>query len=177
MDTKKSKKGFTLVELVITLVLVAILAALAGPPFQELIRRNQIRSITDDFMAVFNTGRSEAIKRNRQVVICASTDGANCDVANWDSGWMMFAETVTNNGDIDAGEPIIQVGLALPVGYTLRGTAPNASSVVLNPDGSTTGLGGTFRICSPAADITLARSIVFNIVGRPRQQLGTDVCP
>ena len=173
-------KGFTLIELMITIALAAIILSLAGPGFQELVRRNQVRAITDDFYTVFNTARSEAVKRNSQVVLCASSAGVSCDGATWDSGWLMFIDD-DGNGDVNGAEPIVQVGSALPANYTLRAGAPYSTAITLNPDGSVNGISGTFRICSPEADAVAdtdeSRSITFLSYGGPRLQKGAAVCP
>ncbi|TNE92931.1 MAG: prepilin-type N-terminal cleavage/methylation domain-containing protein [Gammaproteobacteria bacterium] len=176
METKTMAKGFTLIELLITIALMAIILAFAGPGFQELIQRNQVRSITDEFFTGFNMARSEAIKRNTQVTICASSTGASCDAANWDSGWAMFVDE-NGDGDVNGAEPVVQTGSQLPGGYTLRGTASVANSITLNPDGSVRGIAGSFRVCSPEADVTKSRAIKFLQGGRPRMEEGTDQCP
>lgn len=176
MDTKNGTKGFSLIELMITIALLAILLAFAGPGFQELIERNKIRTITDEFYTAFNAARSESIKRNQPVTICASSTGATCDAANWDSGWLIFTDE-DGNGDVNAGEVITQVGSALPSGYTLRAAAPYSSSITMNPDGAINGVNGAFRVCPHDADITKSRSISFLSVGRPRLQEGTAQCP
>jgi len=176
METRNKRQGFTLIELMITIALVAILLSFAGPGFVELIRRNQVRSITDDFYTAYNTARSEAVKRNQQVTVCASSDGASCDADNWDSGWLMFIDE-NSNGAVNGGEDVVHKGEALPGGYTLRADAPYSSSITMNPDGSVNGINGSFRVCSDEQAADKGRTIRFFSVGRPRLQKGADECP
>ena len=81
-------QGFTLVELLITLSLLAIVANIAVPAFEGLIVRNRQQALMEQVAAVLNNARAEAILRHRTVEICGSSDGETCS-ASWSSGWLV----------------------------------------------------------------------------------------
>ncbi|HEY6545084.1 MAG TPA: GspH/FimT family pseudopilin [Dokdonella sp.] len=73
--------GFTLIELIITVALVAILLAVALPSFREINIGMNVSSNTNELIGALNLARSEAVKRGRDVAVVAS------DGANWANGW------------------------------------------------------------------------------------------
>ena len=87
--------GFTLTELMVTVSLAAILAAIALPSFNNVIRNSRMATATNDFIAAVNLARSEAVKTNRGAALCASANGTACGT-DWSAGWMVFSDP---NGD------------------------------------------------------------------------------
>ena len=78
MDFFNRKKGFTLVELLITIALMAVISALAAPSFQALIKKYKIALEARRVLATLNFTRMEAVKRNSLVSLCPSSDGLAC---------------------------------------------------------------------------------------------------
>lgn len=102
MAVRPRPAGFTLVELMVTVAIVAILAAIALPSFSTSIRNSRLASTTNEFIAAINLARSEAVKSNRTGQVCASSDGATCGT-DWSQGWIVWSDA-NGNGDPDADE-------------------------------------------------------------------------
>ena len=98
-------RGFTIVELVVTVAVLAILLAIAAPSFKEIMLGTKLTSQANSLMASAHLARGEAIKRNQPVRLCASSDGASCAGA-WEQGWIV----------ITAADTVIQHQQALPSG-------------------------------------------------------------
>ena len=102
--------GTTLVELLTTLTIVAILATVAVPGFHTFHLNNQRATVVNRFLHSLFLARSEAIKRAQIVSVCRSTDGRNCDPrsGDWTRGWIVFANRDRDEPpQRDAGEDLI----------------------------------------------------------------------
>ena len=74
-------QGFTLVELLITLALLAIVANIAVPAFDGLITRNRQQALMEQVASVLNNARAEAILQRRMIEVCGSSDGKTCSAS------------------------------------------------------------------------------------------------
>lgn len=104
---RRSPAGFGLIELMVTIAIVAILTAIALPSYQQSIKLNRVATDTNDFLSAINTARSEAVSRGRPITVCASTNGTACDgtgTADWSNGWIVFTDYGTT-GVVEAGAP------------------------------------------------------------------------
>ena len=98
-------KGFTLIELLVVVVIAAVLLSVAAPSFRDTIERNRIVSETNDLNAGLSFARSEAIRRNQVLSICASNAGGTACAADWSTGWMVWADADADS-TFDAGEEL-----------------------------------------------------------------------
>lgn len=96
--------GFTLIEMLVTLSVVAILINLAVPSFTALLNTNRLAAQANDLVGAMMIARSEAIRLNQRVVLCRSDDGSTCSTGtgSW-PGWLIFADTNIND-TLDSGE-------------------------------------------------------------------------
>ena len=164
-----TKRGFTLMELMITVAIMAIVLAVGIPGFQALLRENRLAAQTNAFLTALNLARSEAIKRGRRVTLCKSADGATCATdGGYQQGWIVFVDP-NDNAVVDGGEAILRVEAALVGNPTLTGNSTVQSYVSYVGDGMSRLVGGGFQ----AGTLTLcaapkARLIIINSVGRAR---------
>lgn len=129
----KKHTGFTLVELMITLSLVAIMAAMAVPSFTGFIANNRLAAQANELVASLNLARSESIKRNTRVTVCPTSTGTGCG-GTWGQGWLVFVDA-GNPGVVDVGDAILRVGDAVSADMGLTTTA---SPVMFQSIGLTT---------------------------------------
>lgn len=93
----KTHRGFTLIELMITLVVAAIVLTIGIPSFSDFVKNNRLVGYVNEFVAAAHLARSEAIKRRRYGYICASSDQSSCTGGtNWGVGWITW---IDDNGD------------------------------------------------------------------------------
>jgi type IV fimbrial biogenesis protein FimT len=112
--------GTTLIELIVTISIAAILMTIAVPSFQDLMRNNRASAQVNEFLTTLNLARSEAVKRGASVSVCSSTDSATCRAAasatNWADGWILY---VTGSSPLD----ILRVWPAMNGTATFTATA------------------------------------------------------
>lgn len=106
--------GFTLIELMITVGLAAVLLSFAVPGMSQFLAKRSVESAASALASDYRFARSEAVKRTAVVTICRSSNGAACagDAGSWHVGWIVFVDS-DNDGAVDAGEDILRVQQAL----------------------------------------------------------------
>jgi len=162
----RMQRGFTIVELMVSLTLMSMLIYMAVPAFRDAGLPSQLRAIANGMVAATQVARSEAIKRNATVTLCVSSDGATCGTGNWQQGWIVISGTTVLHS-----EP------ATPSGYRVT---PSAGSVALTFDA--TGLGATpdtFIVCrqTPRAGAQ-ERVVTLTAAGRASvKTTTTGACP
>lgn len=118
MSTMKKHGGFTLIELMVTVAILAILLGIAAPSFESVIKSSRMASAVNTFLSDARFARSEAIRRGGGVVMCRSDApekakpscgaGSGPGGNGWVSGWIIFHD-LNNDLNYDTGEPLLRV--------------------------------------------------------------------
>lgn len=99
--------GFTLVELVISIAVIGILAAIAAPNFQDALLSSRLRANANKLVSSIYLARGEAIKRNTVITLCASSNGTSC-TGSWENGWIILS-----------GTTLISAQNSIPIGFRI----------------------------------------------------------
>lgn len=162
--------GFTLIELMVVLALVAILATLAAPSLRSLIETNRVASEINGFVADMQFARSEAIKRGLPVIICPSQNSTACSGVNtWGVGWIVFVDANANSA-LDSSEETLRVRPTWKGSDELTVVSP-ASSPPLHVSFSRDGFASLsslvqFQLQTSPENAHATRCVTLNIPGR-----------
>lgn len=167
--------GFTLVELMVVIAIVAILASLAAPSWQAMIVRNNIRTAVNDLAGSLQFARSEAVRLNSAITVCASTDAITCANTGFENGWIVRTGAQTNDPD---NQQLLQD--TLPRQFVrIASVRPAFPIFTFLPNGLPAGgfNGVTISVCPADPSMnSLTRNMVINRPGRIRiEQPGN--CP
>lgn len=174
------QSGFTLIELVVTISVAAILLTLAVPSFRSTIQNNRVTGQANEFLTALTMARSEAIKTARNASVCSSSNGTSCTGSNWAGGWLIWVDR-NNNDTLDAGETL-RVHEALPIGSTLT-EAGGFTNVRYIADGSVCGVGGvcpdgsTFTFMLSATGCTGNQVRILSINATGQASIALAACP
>lgn len=154
--------GFTLVELMVTVAVLVVLVAIAVPSFDGIRLSMRLSSYATSLVAGSQLARSEAIKRNAPVTLCASADGTSCSTnGQWEAGWIVLS-----------GTQVLRVESAAASGYLLR-EAGGASAIVFQA----TGVGASqsrITICRSAPSANQSRAVNISATGRTNVTRSND---
>jgi type IV fimbrial biogenesis protein FimT len=162
----KKQSGLTLIELMVTLSVAAILLVVAAPSFVSARKDNVRTTYINELVSSLNLARSEAAKSNSTIAICPSSDGEACAGDNYDSGWIVFRN---DNGDeppvVDSpGEVILRTHVGTQhEGISLSATSGVDTGINFQPSGRPHSF-GDITYCDDRGNSD-ARSVVVNLVG------------
>lgn len=160
------QRGVTMMELMVTLSIAAILLTIAAPSMRDFIIDNRVAGASNQLMASFAFARSEAIRRGVTVTLCKSANGATCaNAGGWEQGWIIFPDGGVQ-GTVDGGDAPIRVVEAF-TNLTISGGANFTNWFSYLSNGASDGAAlnnGTFSVCSSPS----GRDIVINDTGRVR---------
>lgn len=162
----KKNSGFTLLELIITVALISIVTAFAIPSMTSFTQNDRLTTNINTLVGHLGLARSESVKRSQQVSICVSSDSANCTGANWEDGWLVYADT-NNDGSLNGTDEILRVQQALDGGNNMTPTGIG-TQVTYDNRGFVTG-GGSFLLCDSRIG-DFGRTLTITNTGRVRTE-------
>jgi len=163
-------RGYTLIELMITVAVLATLCTISMPSLASLLSSTRARSTQNTLVTALNLARMAAVSRQSEITLCPSSDQNRCDTGLWwQHGWIVF-EDLNHDGQHQSDEPVLnitqtqtQMAIATTVGR---------EHVTYRPDGSASGTNVTFTLCDRRGAKS-ATSVVINNAGRARHAPAT----
>lgn len=154
--------GFTLIELMITLAVAAILMAVALPSFRTFVLNVRRDSLVDSLVSSLHYARNQALNLDEDTSLCAGTNGVSCTAGQWANGWQVIAAPAgsssvlltTHNLQPSSDDPQLQA-LDGTVHFTFNGRG-------LSPD--ITSAAKIMTICDSRGS-AFARAVEINLAG------------
>ena len=171
----KNLAGFTMIELMVVVAVIAVTMAIALPSFNEMVANNRVTSETNRIVSDIQLARSEAMKRGVRIVMCRSADTTAVTPAcggtshTWTNGWLLFASGDNNSTYEAASDTLLKVGHAASNQITIKTNGISNNNLEYLPNASTDEGGGTakFVICDERGE-SHGKEIQVPPVGRPR---------
>lgn len=156
--------GFTIIEAMVTIAILAIVTAIAVPGMTAFLASNRLSSSANETLGAMMLARSEALRTARQVVVCKSSDSSSCSAgASWADGWIVFVDEDAS-GARNGSEAVLRAGGAAK-GVSASGEAGVENAVIYTARGSLTIAGGSPKIIFGISGYT-QRELQFTPTGR-----------
>jgi type IV fimbrial biogenesis protein FimT len=160
-------RGFSLIELMVVLGVVAVILVIAAPGYSVLTFRTKIKSHANELVTGAYLARSEAIKRNVPMTMCISTDGTTCaGGGDWDAGWIIISPdnlVIKHRAAVDGNVKLFELS--------------SIDTVTFGPSGVTS-TAATFKICQQVPEQGIEeRKVTIAATGRPRVETTLNGCP
>lgn len=163
--------GFTLVELMVTLGVMAILVLVAAPSVRDALMNVRMSAQANDLMADLALARSHAVKTGAPVFLCPSpSPHTTCSGTDWTVGWLVFADVSGDGVQNVATEPALKSRQAVQAGNTIVVANLNGSGYLpYRPTGvtnATSAASSTFTMCDGRTTPDRGRLITISSTGR-----------
>ncbi len=167
--SQRRQRGFTISELLTTLAVVGISAALVVPSFDSVLNNNRRATAVNQLVSAMHAARSEAITRSTQITICPSSDAQSCNGTSWQDGWIYFADA-DRDRSVD-GDDIVLGSFPAPSRLTIT-TAEFPDFLAYRPNGrvmvdTPADNSGQFTFCDHRG-AEFSRVVIVSSLGEPR---------
>jgi len=175
---KTGKQGFTSLELLVSMAIVAILLGAGVPSLRNYSWNLRMKTTVDTLQTDLNLARRSAISLNTQTIACPAPDGGTCSGDSiWTNGWIVFTDLNADN-QRQVGEPLLKQAGA--VEFINISSSRSRRYLRFNPDGFAPGSNMAIRFCDKRG-ARYASKISISSSGRIRQRSGgikaTRNCP
>ena len=172
--TARHQAGFTLIELMITVSVAAILMGIGIPAMSSMVENNRRTQVVNDLVGGLHLARNTAQATGEPIGLCplAAAGAATCTPGSgWQNGWLVFRDS-NADGVHGTDEEVLRRAGALPRGISL--SSSNASLLRYRRNRGVSG-NTTFTICPDSDGTGNGRAIAVGVAGFPR--LTTVNCP
>ncbi len=174
----KKKSGFSLVELMITLAIVAIAVAFGLPAMTEFSKNDRLTTNINTLVGHLAYARSEAVKLSQQVAICVSSDSASANPTctggvNWENGWIVYIDANGDSNYTAGTDEVLRAHEAFDGNNTLTPAGGIGTQVTYDYRGFATS-NGTFLLCDERAG-PHGKTVTITNTGRVRAE-GDSAC-
>lgn len=161
-------RGFTLLELLVTIAVAAILLGIAVPSYRSMVQQNTMASVANDLVGDLNYARSQAVTRGQPVYLCKSADQSTCtNAGDWSQGWIVYSPN-PDGGAQTPDDSLIRVHAAVNGQITISGDSHTEDSVSFNANGFAMTSNGSFELKGAAtSDKT---DVIISTSGRIRTE-------
>lgn len=174
--SRAGPNGFTLIELMVTVAIVAILTSLAMPSMRAFIGKWQMSNALNAYNGSLQLARSEAIKRGRVARMCRTTNGTTCAIDaptnGWATGWLVYVDNDASGG-LTTPDQVVMTQGAFGNFYNISSTATGSTGTfVFTPTGFMQGSAAneamTFSWDNPSNTVHIQKTLCISKTGRSR---------
>ncbi len=171
------ERGFTLYELLITVLVVGVMMTIGVPNMTEFTANNRMTAAANDLHSAFLLARTEAVRARENVTLCASSLGDACDGGGFEDGWIVYVD-LDGDAAVDGDDTILREFAPLEGQIVVNATDVNddpADSFTFGPTGVGSGAAGelsTATFCDArgnevaAGGWSAARVLIVTPLGR-----------
>ncbi|MCK5727029.1 MAG: GspH/FimT family protein [Thiotrichaceae bacterium] len=172
-------KGFTLIEIIITIAIAGILVTVAMPSYKQMSSSNAIQSFSFKFTGALQLAQSESIRRGVRVSIIPHQTASSG--RQWINGWDIIEDN-NNSGVYDTGEELIRTHTPTKMQAVLQANSSAfATFISFLPTGSVLGASavttGSFSLCSENLSTSISRLIDIERSGNVLVSTSSPHCP
>jgi type IV fimbrial biogenesis protein FimT len=164
----KQQKGVTLVELMVTVSIVAIILAFVGPSVQSIIIKNRIVAEINETSSLIQYARHHAIDEQAQVVVCPSTDYSVCST-DWNAPKIVFIDDDDNAIRGATEELLVTIGAA-----SSTSLMTNTTNIIKFAETGEANLATEILLCHKDGEVKYARSLSVTLQGRVKMSTDSD---
>jgi type IV fimbrial biogenesis protein FimT len=170
MNQAPRMSGFTMMELLVVITIVAILAGIGAPSFRNITTSYRIAGEVNGLLGDMQFARAEAIKEGQNVTICVSSDGVTCSTSStaWQNGWTVFPAVATAPGAAQSAATVLRVQAAFSGSDTFVDHTSGTNTVTFDRNGLINGLtfgGALIALRDPTSNVFYTRCLQISSVG------------
>lgn len=169
--TFPQKRGFTLIELMVTISVLIILVTLGVPSFVQFVQEYSAKSAIGMFHKDLQLARAEAVSLGKRITVCHLGSNGECD-GNWLEGVSVFVDDEEPIGTLNSDELVL--AQSNPMGSENTFLDGTRDRVTFNSEGQSPGFNTTFVFCPSSGEAKYAKGVILSGTGRARATRDDD---